>query len=74
MMILLNFRLSFMCRSNFDSQSGDFELDLCSLGALRRASTVDQESRWARLVKVVFGWTAVFTLAWWRRDGAVRLP
>lgn len=70
-------RLSFMCRSNFGLQQGDFSLDIVSLSA---APAHSSNSSWfRRVVETLSGWwnrivdavLALFGPS--SRDGAVRL-
>ena len=61
-------RLSFMCRSNFDQQSGDFSLEIVGVGIVLGAKI----SRWSAL----WQWLSrsISSLAnWWRGDRGLRL-
>ncbi|KAL8293749.1 hypothetical protein RQP46_000450 [Phenoliferia psychrophenolica] len=67
-------RLSFMCRSNFDTQSGDFKLEIVSLGIVTGPASTTAWGGWAAA-----GWqylTGVWTswARWWRGDRGLRLP
>lgn len=64
-------RLSFMCRSDFGAQEGDFELVVCEVAVEEMES--NKRGWWRRLVDAVRGWTASVS-GWWRGDGAMRLP
>ncbi|ORY57403.1 complex I intermediate-associated protein 30-domain-containing protein [Leucosporidium creatinivorum] len=71
--------LSFMCRSNFGAQHGDFSLDIVSLAAVREPFPSHQGS--SAPSQTWFGWLlSLITNAWsslcskLRGDGALRLP
>ncbi|GAA6009488.1 hypothetical protein JCM10207_003800 [Rhodosporidiobolus poonsookiae] len=66
------YELSFMCRSNFGNQAGDFALDIVSLAEAPRDGRLRQ---WLALVlQLMHAWKEWLARLLGRRDGAVRLP
>jgi hypothetical protein len=50
-------RLSFMCRSSFGQQAGEFELEIVSLAEAGREGALQRASGWVeRLVALMRGW------------------
>ena len=62
--------ISFMCRSNFGTQSGDFDL---RIGDITAVAGIKPESRFARIWQWLFKW--FMTILTFRRDnkGHIRL-
>lgn len=66
-------RLSFMCRSDFGAQEGDFELVVCEMAEEEKEGKGGNRGWWRSLVEVVRGWMGSVS-GWWRGDEAMRLP
>lgn len=69
-------RLSFMCRSDFGKQEGDFTLEVVSLEVLDkpRSTPLVAYTGWSGAVWLwLAGWATLFS-RWWNPEGALRLP